>query len=268
MLLALRRDDRWQPAAPGAHRRQPRERVRRRGRAALPAHLHGHGRRREPRGTGHGERAGRRAPLRLPGVLDRSPTHFRDDPPRAVRGQGQGQARAGMVGRAAGLRAARAPPWRSAFRSSAARAKSPRWPARSMTRAREPAASSRSSARPGSARPASRRSCTSAREGFERLTATAEAFTSSTPYVAWRELLRPALGLGWEDHDEVVLARLGALVDELAPELRRGCRCSPYRSTSTRRARRRSTRSRPSSAAPGCTSRRSRSCARCSRGRR
>jgi len=55
---------------------------------------------------------------------------------------------------------------------------------------------------------------------LRRLGATAEAFTRSTPYAAWRELLRTALGLGWEEHDDVVLATLSARVDELAPELR------------------------------------------------
>ncbi len=56
-------------------------------------------------------------------------------------------------------------------------------------------------------------------EGMERLSATAEAFTVSTPYAAWRELLRDALGVGWEDTDEVVLSRLESTLRERAPEL-------------------------------------------------
>jgi class 3 adenylate cyclase/tetratricopeptide (TPR) repeat protein len=57
-------------------------------------------------------------------------------------------------------------------------------------------------------------------DGVQCLSATAEAFTVSTPYAAWRGLLREAIGVGWEAVDEVVLDRLGALVDERAPELR------------------------------------------------
>ncbi len=41
-----------------------------------------------------------------------------------------------------------------------------------------------------------------------RLHATCEAYTSTTPYSVWRELLRELLGLGWEEHDDVVLERL------------------------------------------------------------
>jgi class 3 adenylate cyclase/tetratricopeptide (TPR) repeat protein len=57
-------------------------------------------------------------------------------------------------------------------------------------------------------------------EGLARISATAEAFSASTPYAAWRELLREALGVGWEDVDEAVLARLSACVSKRAPELR------------------------------------------------
>ena len=57
-------------------------------------------------------------------------------------------------------------------------------------------------------------------EGLEYLLATAEAFTVSTPYGVWRDLLREAIGVGWEDVDEVVLARLRECVKERAPQLR------------------------------------------------
>ena len=52
------------------------------------------------------------------------------------------------------------------------------------------------------------------------LTATAEAFTVSTPYVVWRELLRAAIGAGWEDGDEAVLECLRAAVSASAPQLK------------------------------------------------
>ncbi len=57
-------------------------------------------------------------------------------------------------------------------------------------------------------------------DGVACLPVTAEAFTVSTPYAAWRGLLRETIGVGWEDVDEVVLARLSECVDERAPELR------------------------------------------------
>ncbi|MEX0985001.1 MAG: adenylate/guanylate cyclase domain-containing protein [Actinomycetota bacterium] len=50
------------------------------------------------------------------------------------------------------------------------------------------------------------------------LRATAESFTSSTPYVVWRELLRGLLGVGWEADDETIIGRLEIVTMEL-PEL-------------------------------------------------
>lgn len=49
--------------------------------------------------------------------------------------------------------------------------------------------------------------------------ATAEAYTATTPYSVWRELLRDVLGLRWEDPEDVVLARLVEVVEDLDPEL-------------------------------------------------
>ena len=48
------------------------------------------------------------------------------------------------------------------------------------------------------------------RAGYEGrvVEATAEAFTSSSPYIIWRELLRDVLGVGWEADDPTVIARL------------------------------------------------------------
>lgn len=51
------------------------------------------------------------------------------------------------------------------------------------------------------------------------LQATAEAYTSSTPYVVWRELLRQSLDLGWDAPDEIVGGRLEAMVRGRAPDL-------------------------------------------------
>ena len=46
-----------------------------------------------------------------------------------------------------------------------------------------------------------------------------EAYTSSTPYVAWRDALRDLLALQWEDPSEVVAARLTEVIQEVDPEL-------------------------------------------------
>lgn len=48
---------------------------------------------------------------------------------------------------------------------------------------------------------------------------TAEAYTATTPYAVWRELLRDILGIRWEDPDDAALARLMEVVDDLRPEL-------------------------------------------------
>jgi tetratricopeptide (TPR) repeat protein len=50
------------------------------------------------------------------------------------------------------------------------------------------------------------------------LHATCEAYTASTPYSVWRELLREVLGVGWETPDDEVAARLYAEVAEHDPE--------------------------------------------------
>jgi class 3 adenylate cyclase/tetratricopeptide (TPR) repeat protein len=55
--------------------------------------------------------------------------------------------------------------------------------------------------------------------GLRVLHATAEAYTSSTPYALWRELLREMLDLSWEDGDEVVVERLRSSVESTDPEL-------------------------------------------------
>ena len=45
-------------------------------------------------------------------------------------------------------------------------------------------------------------------QGGRLLSATAEAFTSSTPYIVWRELLRELLGVDWEADDRTIIRKL------------------------------------------------------------
>jgi class 3 adenylate cyclase/tetratricopeptide (TPR) repeat protein len=56
-------------------------------------------------------------------------------------------------------------------------------------------------------------------EDFRTLHATCEAYSASTAYAVWRELLRELLGLGWEDPDHVVAERLLVEVDQRTPDL-------------------------------------------------
>ncbi|HZO36528.1 MAG TPA: adenylate/guanylate cyclase domain-containing protein [Solirubrobacteraceae bacterium] len=55
---------------------------------------------------------------------------------------------------------------------------------------------------------------------FTRIHAVCEAYTASTPYAAWQQLLRPLIGLQADASDDAVLVRLQATVDEQDPELR------------------------------------------------
>ena len=54
------------------------------------------------------------------------------------------------------------------------------------------------------------------------LFANAEAFTQSTPYVSWREILRDMLDRTWEADDRSVVRRLYE-VDRVAGDLRVVC---------------------------------------------
>jgi class 3 adenylate cyclase/tetratricopeptide (TPR) repeat protein len=54
---------------------------------------------------------------------------------------------------------------------------------------------------------------------LRRLQATCEAYTASTPYVAWRELLRQLIGVAGDAPDDVVLERLRAHLEEADPAL-------------------------------------------------
>ena len=49
------------------------------------------------------------------------------------------------------------------------------------------------------------------------LHATCEAYTSATPYSAWRELLRQLIGVRWEDPADTVVAQLRMAVGANAP---------------------------------------------------
>lgn len=49
--------------------------------------------------------------------------------------------------------------------------------------------------------------------------ATGETFTATTPYIAWRDVLRELIGAGWEDPSEAVVARLRELVEAHDPSL-------------------------------------------------
>jgi len=51
------------------------------------------------------------------------------------------------------------------------------------------------------------------------LRATCEAYTANTPYIAWRELLRELLHIGWQDTDDAVGERLRTELSQVAPEL-------------------------------------------------
>lgn len=55
--------------------------------------------------------------------------------------------------------------------------------------------------------------------GYRKLHATCEAYTMSTPYAAWRELMRPLLETGRDDPDSVVEAKLRVAVAASAPDL-------------------------------------------------
>lgn len=55
--------------------------------------------------------------------------------------------------------------------------------------------------------------------GFRKLHATCEAYTSSIPYVAWRELLRELLEFGRDDPDAAIVERIRDAVATRAPDL-------------------------------------------------
>jgi tetratricopeptide (TPR) repeat protein len=56
-------------------------------------------------------------------------------------------------------------------------------------------------------------------DGFTLVGTVSDAYTSSTPYMAWRETLRQVLGVGWEDPSEIVVKALRDAAEASAPEL-------------------------------------------------
>lgn len=59
----------------------------------------------------------------------------------------------------------------------------------------------------------------SAAEDFRFTSATAEAYTQSTPYIAWRDILRDVIDVEWDDPSEVVVGRLRELAEAHDPSL-------------------------------------------------
>jgi class 3 adenylate cyclase/tetratricopeptide (TPR) repeat protein len=55
--------------------------------------------------------------------------------------------------------------------------------------------------------------------GYRKIRATCEAYTSTTPYAVWHELLREVMELGRDESDEAVEQRLRAIVNDKAPDL-------------------------------------------------
>jgi class 3 adenylate cyclase/tetratricopeptide (TPR) repeat protein len=55
--------------------------------------------------------------------------------------------------------------------------------------------------------------------GFRKLHAACEAYTASTPYALWRELLREFMNFGRDDPDAVIAERLRDEVEKRAPDL-------------------------------------------------
>jgi class 3 adenylate cyclase/tetratricopeptide (TPR) repeat protein len=55
--------------------------------------------------------------------------------------------------------------------------------------------------------------------GFRKIEATCEAYTASTPYAVWRELLRELMEFGRDDPDSAVVERVRGDLEAKAPEL-------------------------------------------------
>jgi class 3 adenylate cyclase/tetratricopeptide (TPR) repeat protein len=55
--------------------------------------------------------------------------------------------------------------------------------------------------------------------GFRKIEATCEAYTASTPYAVWRELLRELMEFGRDDPDAAVVERIRGDVEAKSPEL-------------------------------------------------
>ena len=158
-------------------------------------------------------------------MLDRSNTLFESDRARAIRGQGQGEAGAGVVGRpGAGIANARRRTQRLPLTGRERRAR--RDPQGVRQRPRRDAGGLIDVV--GESGVGKTRLLEAMRDdaaGFHKLHATCEAYTASTPYAVWRELLRELMSFGRDDPDAVVErapARRGGR--RARPTSRRGCR--------------------------------------------
>jgi class 3 adenylate cyclase/tetratricopeptide (TPR) repeat protein len=58
-----------------------------------------------------------------------------------------------------------------------------------------------------------------AAQGFRKLHAACEAYTATTPYALWQELLRESMGFGRDDPEEAIVERLRAQVGKITPDL-------------------------------------------------
>ena len=198
------------------------------------------------------------------GVLERSATRFDAERARAVHGQGQGAPRRGVVRRARRSAAARASGVAGALPARRPRrASSPSSTARSPTRARGRGRLVEITSEPGMGKTRLLDELRGARRRPARAARTCEAVHAPTPYSAWRDLLRPLLGVALGGPRRVVGERLRAAVRDArpgAPAVAAAAR-DPVRRRRAADARgRRSWR--PSSAARGCTRSCCASCAR------
>jgi len=58
-----------------------------------------------------------------------------------------------------------------------------------------------------------------AAQGFRKLHAACEAYTATTPYALWKELLRESMGFGRDDPEEAIVELLRVQVGKITPEL-------------------------------------------------
>ena len=196
----------------GVHRGQ---RVHRRYRRGVAAHVRRDGRRGQPGGAAH--RAGQPGDvLATADVLDRTRTHVRDRP-RAIARQGQGTRGDGPPRRRADRPARSGRSTRS--RSSDAAPSSGCCAKRSTQRGCDSCRSSRSSPTPAWA---SRDSCESFPDARTRLPAAAcavDPYDATDSYSIWRDLLRPLVGITPDRSREEAGAQLAPWVESVMPDL-------------------------------------------------
>ena len=223
-----------------------RPRLRRRLRAAVPAHLLGQGRRRQPRGAGDGRRPMPGQILATRGVLERSRTVFEIEAlePFLVKGKaaaGAGVQRRLAVGRDGG--GARRP------RSLVGRERELGTLVEALDSARDvaAAASSSSSASPGWASRGSSRRLRTPAEGLIVLVRASARSTSPRRRTSRSGTCSGGCSGSPTSRTDAAERSRGTRRDDRAAASSRGCRCSRSRSTSRCRRRPRSTSLRSSS---------------------